>query len=247
MKQLLVLFLWSFTLILGCTADRPTTGAGLQDGDRRIGQVYLVRGLTGMFSTGMDHLGKLLRQQGVAAAVIMHTQGADAADAIIANSAPGTPIIIIGHSLGADEAVSIARRLEESHRTVDLLITLDPIDAPRVPANVLHAVNYYRPGTLGIIPLFRGTPLHAEAGAPSVTNIDLNDDPRLLEPGTNHFTIDKNSLIQEEIVRQVLAICDKPRQSEPVLAKARLNPESGSLDSAASDRDSNSGPVHAPQ
>jgi hypothetical protein len=247
MRELRVLVVLSFALIMGCTADRPTAGSGLADGDQRIGQVYLVRGLTGMFSTGMDHLGDALRREGVACAVIMHTQGSDAADAIIAHSPPGTPIIIIGHSLGADEAVSMARRLEESHRTVDLLITLDPVDAPRVPANVLHAVNYYRPGTLGIIPLFRGTPLHAEAGAPSVTNIDLNDDTRLLEQGTNHFTIDKNSRIQEEIVRQVLAICDKARQSEPVLAKARLNPESGSLDSAASARDSNSVPVHAPQ
>jgi hypothetical protein len=179
-----------------------------------------------MFSTGMDEMRDQLRQQGVASSAIMHTQGNSAAQQIVESpELRNSPVIIIGHSLGADEAVNICRELAASNVTVDLLVTLDPVNAPRVPPNVRRAMNYYRSnGILDLLPLFRGTPLHQDDPRSQLVNLDLNQHEEFVEPSTNHFTIDKNARVQRDIVKHVLAICPSPRQSEAMAAGAKVLP-----------------------
>lgn len=220
-----VWFLLGLLVAGGCTVNRPEVPDSVRGSEKmRTGHVFLVRGLLGVFSTGMDQLRDQLREQGVASATIMHTAGGATADEIIKEQEfRGSPIIIIGHSLGADEAAAICRRLGDGNVRVDLMITIDPVAAPQVPANVRRAVNYYcSDGPLGAMPIFHGTTLHQTSSGGQVVNINVSEQQQLQEPGTNHFTIDKNTKVQKDIVRRVLEICPPARQSEAIAAGARL-------------------------
>ena len=179
---------------------------------RRAGSVYLVRGLMGNFSLGMDTICGELRQQGVHAVVFQHRQESELGDALVREySAAGSPepLVLIGHSLGADDVVGISRKLAAQNIRVSLIITVDPVMADPVMGNVAQAVNFYRSnGVMDTFPIFRGIPLKTGPGADvALVNFDLNQHEELLEPGTNHFTIDKNTRVQESIVRRVLAVC----------------------------------------
>jgi hypothetical protein len=104
----------------------------------------------------------------------------------------------------------VARKLEKEKVPVDLLITLDPVTPPDVPPNVRHCVNLYQSnGLLDYLPFLRGVPLKAEEKIPDqVVNSDLREDRRdLLEPLTNHFTIEKEQKVQEEVIRVISQIC----------------------------------------
>ena len=181
-------------------------------GQQRQGSVYLVRGLLGPFSMGMDKIGEELRQQGVHAVVFQHSQEGELADALGREySATGSaePLVLIGHSLGADDVVEISRKLTAKNIRITLMITVDPVMADPVPGNVAQTINFYRSnGVMDVLPIFRGIPLKAGQGAEvHLMNLNLNKHEELLEPGTNHFTIDKNSRVRHAIVQQVLEVC----------------------------------------
>src|SRR4029077_5324545 len=95
----------------------------------------------------------------------------------------------------ANNVIDMARALEPSHVTVDLLITLSPFMQNRVPLNVAKAINYYQaPGW--------GQPLEAEPGfRGKLVNVNLADDPTI-----SHIGIDKSTKIQTEIVREISAV-----------------------------------------
>src|SRR6478752_721118 len=75
--------------------------------------VYLLRGLMNIFSLGMDQLAAKIAQRGIAASVHNHAE----ADAIVAEIAAHYragdrgPVILIGHSLGANAVMTIAQSL----------------------------------------------------------------------------------------------------------------------------------------
>ena len=117
------------------------------------GQVVVLRGFQDWYSTGMDRLTGDLRSAGLNATAFREDQWGDVADGL--ESAPaGTPLVLIGFSYGADDAVSIARRLRARGRPVDLLVTIDPVTPGGVPPNVRRCVNFYEPN--GVWDLFRG-------------------------------------------------------------------------------------------
>lgn len=206
----------------GCQLTAPPQRSAAPLGAPRSGEVFLIRGLFGIFSTGMDDLQDQLSRQGVRCVALQHTEATSAAQWIIDNHTPTSgPIILVGHSLGADETITLARKLERANIPVDLLITLDPVNAGPVPANVRQAINFYRPGAFDVLPVLRGIPLKSDSPpahpAPStqstLRNVDLNTHPEFLEPGTNHFGIDNNNRIQHTIVNQILSLCPPERDN----------------------------------
>ena len=68
--------------------------------------VYLMRGLMDV-STGLDDLAAKLKRRGMTAVVKSYTDEAELTEAALRGykSGTGCPIVIIGHSLGADAAV----------------------------------------------------------------------------------------------------------------------------------------------
>jgi hypothetical protein len=195
----------------------------------RVGNVYLLRGFIGVFSTGIDHLGTEVNAAGVHGEVFQDDQWSDLANAIAVkyHGHPGAePLVLIGHSYGADDVVNIARKLETAGVPVSLLVTLDPVTPQPVPKNVRLCVNLYQSnGIWDNLPWLRGIPLQQEAGATGkLYNANIRTDrPDLLDPDVNHFNIEKKQKIHDEVLKLLLAIC--PPRQDWTTAQAGKSPE----------------------
>ena len=185
--------------------------------NQRVGSVYLLRGWIGIFSTGIDELGKQVDTAGVHSEVYQEVQWSSLADAMIAKYEADKnhePIVIIGHSYGADDAILITRKLAEHNIKVDLVITLDPVTPRKVPSNINLVYNLYQSSALDGLPFLRGIPLTAETPGPvALRNMNIRTDRKdLLEPGLDHFNIEKKEKIHTDVLAQVLKVC-QPRST----------------------------------
>jgi len=161
-------------------------------------QVYLLKGLADVFSTGMDFLQAKLQARGVAGEVHSHAMVESLAQSAIAKWRGGArgPIIIIGHSLGADAAIVMAQRLGEAQVPVALLVTFSPVDSAPVPANVGRAVNYFQSNSAWHGQIARGPGFHG-----ALENVDLAG-----APGITHFNIEKADQLHAATIAKVLAL-----------------------------------------
>jgi hypothetical protein len=157
-------------------------------------QVYLLRGLMNVFSLGMDDLAVKLQADGIAATVMNHADSDFVASRIVSNYNSGDhgPIVLIGHSLGADAIVELANTLARYNIPVALLVLFDGTDQHQIPPNVAMAVNYTKHFMI-----------YGSSGA--VSNVDLSGDP-----GIDHLSIDKNPSLQAQTVNYVLQAMSGP-------------------------------------
>ena len=178
----------------------------------RAGQVYLVRGWNGLWSEGVDGLAEELRRSGVDARVFGQGQARELGDELAGRyrgASNPDPLVLIGFSFGADEAIRIARKLEAQGVPVALLVTLDPVTPPPVPGNVRRGQNFYQSsGVWDALPWLRGVPVRAEGRDLSrVVNVNIRDREDLSGPGTGHHTIAGNRKLHRLIVEEVLRVC----------------------------------------
>jgi hypothetical protein len=159
--------------------------------------VYLLRGWFGVFSTGLDSLADELRSKGIKAEAVGHLAWKSTVSNIVKDRTSGKsgPIVLVGHSQGANNVIEMARLLEREKIPVDLLVTLAPLLQDPVPGNVVRAINYYHsPGW--------GAPVVADAGFHGkLSNINLGGDV-----GISHIAMDKSPKIQAEIERAILTV-----------------------------------------
>lgn len=180
------------------------------------GNAYLTRGLIGAFSHGIDVLTEKVDAAGVRAHVFQEDQHELIAQTLVdryKNNPNHEPIVLIGHSLGADASIMYARELQKAGVEVDVLITLDATRPPKVPGNVKICYNYYQPSIFDGTGILRGIPLETEPDFHGkLYNMNVRDEYKhLLEWDTNHVNIDKNSRIHADVIARVLSICP-PRQ-----------------------------------
>lgn len=154
-------------------------------------KVYLLRGLMNVFSLGMDDLAAKLQADGIAATVMNHADSDFVASRIMTayNSGDHGPIVLIGHSLGADAIVEVADTLAHYNIPVALLVLYDGTDNHQIPANVTTAINYTKHFMIMAAPGSRAI----------VSNVDLSGDP-----GIDHLNIDKLPSLQAQTVNYVL-------------------------------------------
>jgi hypothetical protein len=146
--------------------------------------VYLMRGLLGIFSLGMDDLAGKLNKQGFRASVYGYEVWQTIADQIVERRRSGHtgPVVIIGHSLGANATFDAADNLNGRDVPILLAVIFDATEVRRVPANVSTFINFYArdgfghravagPGFLGELDNFD---LSAD-GTITHTNIDALD------------------------------------------------------------------------
>lgn len=179
--------------------------------------VYLMRGLMNIFSLGMDTLSEELNRHGVYATVHNHSEYVGLADAAAAAYKAGKegPIIIIGHSLGADAAMEMAAYLGKKGVPVALVVPFDGTQSFNAPPNVARVMNltqrdyaFMRAG-----PGFHG----------SLINVDLRNDPSI-----DHLNIDKSPRLHARVIGEVLAIVGGghrmagPGGSQPVSPKPSM-------------------------
>jgi hypothetical protein len=183
-------------------------------------RVLLLRGWFGVFSTGMDSLADELRVKGINAKVAGHLHWATAVEDILRERPADKtgPLVLVGHSQGANNVIDMARALEPHHVAVDLVVTLAPFMQEPVPANVLRAVNYYQsPGW--------GAPLTPGRGfRGSLSNIDVASDLTV-----THITIDKSARVRADIVREIVTLlrAEERDNSRKLPAAAARPPSSG--------------------
>lgn len=179
------------TLAAGCTVTVPPV-----TGEAR-GRVLLLRGLANIFSTGMDGLAQRVADAGYGAEVHNHTDWAALAGRVVAEARAGAlprPFAVVGHSLGADDAIRLVGAAGAEGVATDLLVTFDPVFLGTVPAGPRLVLNFHqRDGLWGraLVP--------AQGFAGRIENIALDG-----AAGLNHFNIEKIPALH----RRVLAALD---------------------------------------
>jgi hypothetical protein len=178
-------------------------------------RVLLVRGWFGVFSTGLDTLADELRAKGIKAKVVGHLSWSGAVSEILRDRAAGKtgPIVLVGHSQGANNVIDMAHKLEAANVQVDLLVTLAPSGQDPIPANILRAVNFYQaPGW--------GAPLTTERGFHGkLSNINMVDDWSI-----SHITMDKSPKVQADILSEIAALT---KVGADAVANSRTLPAGG--------------------
>jgi alpha-beta hydrolase superfamily lysophospholipase len=154
-------------------------------------QVYLMRGFLNVFSYGMDSLAAELRGVGISATVGSYSEWQSAAREIAANYKAGRrgPIVLVGHSFGADAVMDMGQYLGEMGVPVALIVPFDGTYPHAASANVAHVLNIYRSADAKITrgPGFRG----------EITNYPVGDD------GVGHTNIDKVPRLHSMVINKI--------------------------------------------
>lgn len=200
----------------GCAAPRIGSATG-----SRAGRVFCMRGLLDVFSLGLNDLAERLRSEGVAAIPVSgpswQALGREIHQAWLRGDLRG-PLVLIGHSHGADNAVRMAQQIRQWNIDVDLLVLLDATSPPGVPSNVARCLHLYRPTVFGdLLPLvFAGNPVEAEDGNARTEIVNMIVSREIFGPAASHidhFNIDASAPVHDLVVKEVLRICPQRRSA----------------------------------
>jgi hypothetical protein len=191
-------------VIAAVVAGLPLERADARAAHHRIGvrsttyQVYLLKGFADVFSTGLDFLQAKLKARGVAAEVHSHGEWKNLADDAIDKWHRGAhgPIIIIGHSLGADAAVRMADKLGAAGVPVALLVGFSLTETLPASGNVARAITYYQSNSAWHGQIVRGAHFHG-----TLETVDLAK-----APGIDHFNIEKMDSLHAATIAKVLSL-----------------------------------------
>ncbi len=169
------------------------------------GDIYLLRGFAGVFSRGLDNIGTKLADRGVTAKVIPHSDWVSATNQIISNQKRygRKPVVLIGHSLGANAIIRMATELKKKRIRVDYMATFAATNPTLVPSNVRKITNYY----------FKtdgwGKPIKVARGFRGrLKNIDFSKSSTV-----GHFNIDKQPRLQAQVINNVLRIVKRRKSA----------------------------------
>ena len=173
-------------------------------------QIYLLRGIGGVFSLGMDRLAGKLRERGMAVHVMQHTSWRRAARQIeeAYKADPNSrPVVLVGHSMGAQAVAPLARNLEKSGIPVDFLAAVDPVTEMALPNNVILAwhVRVSAPAAKGLVKSdtgFKG----------KIVDFNVGERENLKNTGINHWNIDQSEGVQNELIKQIVSEVHRRRR-----------------------------------
>ena len=162
-------------------------------------RVYLIRGFINVFSLGMDSIASKLEGLGIEATVYNHIMWPAIANEAAADYKEGRvrTIILVGHSLGASAVTSVVGRLGELGVPIKLAIGLDPVVSETASGRVGRYVNYYISDGVG------KTVEKSAQFSGVLENVDADKHFRV-----GHFNIDKNTAVQDTIIREIRAAID---------------------------------------
>ncbi|MDP3705429.1 MAG: hypothetical protein Q8R24_05915 [Legionellaceae bacterium] len=206
-------------LLTGCVDfavnhDKNTQHKRITHSPYLSSEIYTMRGgLGGVFSKGMNHLENTLENDyGIPASSTVWFKGHELSHSIIKRYQSSThhrPIILVGHSLGANEQIRIAHELNQAHIPVALLMTIDTVIPASIPPNVKHAFNLYKPS---FVPLFSGLTVRAED--PQKTWLENINIEKINDVNVNHFTIDSHDVVQKMMLQKVLATLNRTSKEQ---------------------------------
>jgi alpha-beta hydrolase superfamily lysophospholipase len=171
------------------------------------GHIYLLKGLAGVFSTGLDVLDQKLIRQGYSATVHSYLSYEElAAEAARLQKSGKGPIIIMGHSSGADAAISMAEIMKTLGAPVVLVVTFGPTMNLVAPSNVSQVINYY----FGTMPVAKGLGFKG-----TISNVDLSGDADI-----NHLNVEKIDRLHASVIAKVQALLGHGRAARASPAPA---------------------------
>jgi hypothetical protein len=191
-----------------------TVNASVRQKHVRVGYVYCMRGWLGIFSTGMDALASEIDSKVSAPAVsVADEEYYKLQDWLVEEYKAGHlqegPLVLLGHSYGADDQIRVAQHLKEYNIPVDLLVLIDPVTPPAVPDNVkrVYCLYFSHPAT-DWYPAWRGVPATVADARTPIVNIDL----RLTDVGfdtsvINHINIEKVAGVHEMVMKEIEKTC----------------------------------------
>jgi hypothetical protein len=191
-----------------------TIGQAATQDHARAGHVYCMRGWLGIFSTGMDALAdKIDKQVGAPSVSVADEEWVRLKGWIVKEKRAGEinePLVLLGHSWGADDQIRVAQQLKEEGIIVDLLVLIDPVTPPLVPTNVKRVYCVYKshPET-DAVPFWRGVSVAvADPAVTPVVNIDLRTDDVGFDTSTiNHINIEKSDVVHNLVMEEIKKTC----------------------------------------
>lgn len=163
-------------------------------------QIYLFRGLANVFSLGMDDMSKELTAQGIPNKVLNHSNwpriSADITAKYKADPKRTRPIVLVGHSLGANAVLVMGQQLARNGVPVDLIVTFDPTTKGPIAPGVRRYLNLYQSNNGW------AEALDVPAGAGKrVINSDVRK--RADIKTVSHFDIEKNRVLHQQVVSEI--------------------------------------------
>jgi pimeloyl-ACP methyl ester carboxylesterase len=158
-------------------------------------KVYLLRGLTNVLSPGIDHLNEDLQRRNIDVTIANHAFSDSLALEAIDGCKSGriSSIVLVGHSLGASAAVSMAEQLQRAGLHVALIVTIDPVTKIVVPNNVRVLRNYFLSSGVGTV-VERSGQFHG-----TLQNVDMG------KTEYGHVSLTNAPVIQNQAMRDILA------------------------------------------
>ncbi|MES1154976.1 MAG: alpha/beta hydrolase [Pseudorhodoplanes sp.] len=177
-------------------------------------RIYMMRGLFGIFSTGIDSLAKRLRDAGYNPRIFPWDQWGEIASDILDNSRAGDTgqIILIGHSLGSDSTIQVANAVQQANIPIDLIVTFDITQPLQVPRNVQRFINFFQHNGFGT----EAVPGYGFSG--ELQNINLTSDKSI-----GHGNIDEIPQLQQLVVQKIFDIAFE-QSKQPSARKRRVKP-----------------------
>jgi predicted alpha/beta hydrolase family esterase len=215
----LLFVLVSIFVLTGCvdvTGRSPAQLAPIQRESHfaREGHVYCILGWLGIWSRGMDEIAQRVNAAlGVQATSLANQEWPRLASFVRIEHEDGRwsgPLILVGHSIGADDQVRVAKRLDQGNISVDLLILIDPTDPPTIPSNVRRCTNIFKSQPMvDYVPVFRGVKVHAaDPTKTRIENIDLRLTGAEFDTNMiNHFNIAKIEGVQDMVLAEIAKAC----------------------------------------
>jgi hypothetical protein len=207
-------------MLSGCTdltgrgpAPLNKTLTGNIEKHTRLGHVYCMRGWLGIFSTGMDQLAvKIDTQVGAPAVSVANEEHYRLREFIVQEVKAGRikePLVLVGHSYGADDSIRVAKTLQENGIKVDLICLIDPVTPPKVSTNVARVYCIYKSHPLtDWYPAWRGVPADVvDAKKTQLVNIDLATAKVDFDTDVHHALIDKIPGIHKMVMDEVTKVC----------------------------------------
>lgn len=192
-------------VVSGCTSSSTTTSPVENIGTASVtrnGEIYLFRGLANVFSLGIDEIGEKMQARGLNARVQNHSAWRATADDIIKRSRAGRisyPVIIMGHSLGGNATMQMAKYLGDNGVKVAYAVSFDPTITTFVGKNVGDVINFYLPNSEHSN-IVKAEPSHHG----SLRNFDVSQ----IE-GITHVTVEKYPKFQSQVINKTLSLTKK--------------------------------------
>jgi pimeloyl-ACP methyl ester carboxylesterase len=193
----------------GFDAQQPTVGPSAAVAQKPVpppakighGYVIMLRGLMNIWSRGIDTIAKELQARGVRVHLDNHRHWKEIAATVAKlyeTDKKTAPIIIVGHSLGANAAVLLAEKLGQYKVPVRLIVAFDGLayteDTQAAASwNVQEVLNFYNSKVLGVEVI----PGRGFSG--KIDNVDVQK-----MQGAGHLKVDKNPELQARAISAVM-------------------------------------------